>query len=57
MIKYVKLEYKNKEWRLVVRETNRIVSRDCDKAKCLEFLVNNEEYCYDPMRKDVHYVV
>ena len=56
-MKDVRLEHKNGEWRLVEKNTNRIVARDRSEVKCMEFLVNNEEYCYDPFRKDVHYAL
>ncbi len=56
-MKHVRLEFKKGEWRLVVNGTNQIVSRNKDKAKCMEFLLNNGEYCYAPMKKDVHYAV
>jgi len=56
-MKEVRLEHRNGEWRLVEKKTNRIVSRNKDEAKCMEFLVNNEAYCYDPFKTDVHYAL
>ena len=53
----VRLEFKQDEYRLVVNGTNRIVSRSRSEDKCMQFLVNNNDYCYAPMRKDVHYAV
>ena len=56
-MKYVRLELKKNEWRLVENGTNKIVSRNPDKDKCMAFLLNSTEYFYSPMRKDVHYAV
>ncbi len=55
-MKDVRLEFKNGEYRLVEKKTNKIVSRDPDEAKCMRFLLNNNAYCYDPFKKGVHYV-
>ncbi len=56
-MKKVRMEFKRGEYCLVVNGTNRIVSRSKSEDECMLFLMNNDEYCYAPMRKDVHYVV
>jgi len=57
-IKVVRLEFGKGEYRLIEKNSNRVVSRSPSEKKCMEFLVNNDAYAYEPtMRKDVHYVL
>lgn len=57
-MKPVRLEFKSGEYRLVVKDTGKIVAHDKNEKKCLSFLLNQREYGYMPtFKKGQHYAV